>query len=99
MNIWPGLLVLLFTSNPLLLAGPKVMMPLPVRVIRQGFGVRGPLKMPATVWLAFMVTVKAGVPVPVLTANRAAVPSTQLTGVAMPPSDVSVLHKEVGSAA
>jgi hypothetical protein len=61
------------------------MVPVPWMVTSHGFAaLRGPSYMPATVWLAFMVTVNAGVPVPLLTAKSAAVFSTQFAGEAVP---------------
>src|SRR5262249_16999209 len=66
----------------------SVRMPGPIRVTLHEFGARLPLKKPATVWLPFTVTVKGGWPLPVPTPKRAAVASSQFTGVAVPPEAV-----------
>ena len=58
-----------------------------------GNHVVGPSNMPATVWLAVMVTVKAGVPVPLLTAKIASAPSSQFWGVAWPEDVLLEAHE------
>src|SRR5262245_12151611 len=69
----------------------KVKMPLPAIVTMHEFGLSGPSKMPAMLWLAFAVTVKAvvddAVPLfvaPTPTAKTAASPSVHATGAFVP---------------
>src|SRR5689334_22825495 len=64
--------------------------PEPWRLTSHALDVSEPSNTPATVWLAFMVTVKAGVPTPVWTPKQAATPSGQVT--VPPPAEVA-LHK------
>ena len=61
----------------------------------QEAGLSGPLKRPATVWLAFMVIVKTVVPPTLPTAKHAAWLSTKVWGVAWAASVVLVLQAAV----
>ena len=79
----------LSVANPLRLPDVRVIVPVPVMVTVGRIRVeRLRQRSSATLWLAFMVTVKAGVALPLPTENTAASLFTQATPVVVPPTAV-----------